>query len=115
MWDGVTRGMGDDTITINPPAVYQAPGWQQWVLDTTPDTLDISSMTGPQAGPSLNPGINLSPGVVALETAGGIPLNVQAGGILGTSGSTANTVLMVGAGVAVLALILFSSKGGRRR
>lgn len=114
MWDGVTRGMGDDTITINPPAVYQAPGWQQGVEDTTPDTLDISSMTGPQAGPSLNPGINLSSGVVASEVAGGVPLNVQTAGVLGTSGSTANIILWVGAGVAGLLLSSFM-KGGRRR
>jgi hypothetical protein len=96
MWDGVTRGMGDDI---------------------TPDTLDSSgllALQGGEAGPNLSPGINLSSSTVTSETSAGLPISTDVAAILGTSGSTANTVLMVGAGVVVLALVLFSTKGRRR-
>lgn len=83
-----------------------------------PDPLDAAgllALQGGESGPNLNPGIDLSPGTVAADVAGGVPLNTKLAAMLGTSGSTANTVMLAGAGVGILALALFLSKGGRRR
>lgn len=81
-----------------------------------PDPLDASGLLvlqGGEAGPNLNPGINLSPGVVASETAGGLPFSTQVAGVLGTAGSGANTILLVGAGVVAVTLGLLATKGRR--
>jgi len=82
-----------------------------------PDVLTPSgllALQGGEAGPNLNPGINLSPGVVAPEVAGGIPTNVSVASMLGTTGSSGNTIMWVGLGVAVVTLVMLAGKGRRR-
>lgn len=105
------------TIIVNPQSTYQAPGWQQGVADLTPDPLSSSALSDlvGAAGPGLSPGLDLSSSAITQETAGGLPLATQAAALLGTTGSTATTLLWIGGGVLGLFVLLSVMKGGRRR
>jgi hypothetical protein len=104
-------GLGQTMVSC--PGGPGCPGSSDQPDQLTPSGL--LALQGGESAPNLNPGIDLSSGTVASEVAGGVPVNTQVAGVLGTSGSTANWILIGGAAVIFVVLIIGASKAARRK
>ena len=107
-------GMGD-TCT----GQYGTPCFSVTGTADQADQLTAAGLQALQGGeyipPPVGASLDLSPSTVAQETAGGLPLNVSVASMLNTTGSTANKVMWIGAGVVFHSAFMFIGKGKRGR